>query len=239
MPISCAESLLPRRLSGKEGRTQEGDGEDTTGPFWGGGSWNRPPAACQEGPRWAEDYRGPTALPQTSPPFSPSPSRLAIDRVCDMVDQYGRDIKPAGCLPASASLSPPLALLPFPRAAPRPPTPMDPLPTPLRGQAPHPVPAPYSGRGRAWTARRGGEYGGGQGSRWGWGSHWQVRGLEEMEGQSSWDKAGPCSIGSGSERWNPLKVQEGWTSGRWAAGTGGWGGTVRSPWGGGCWGKLG
>lgn len=127
--ISCAESLLPRRLSGKEGRTQEGDGEDTTGPFWGGGSWNRPPAACQEGPRWAKDYRGPTALPQTSPPFSPSPSWLAIDRVCDMVDQYGRDIKPAGCLPASASLSLPcLPCFPFPEPHPDPPPPWTPYP---------------------------------------------------------------------------------------------------------------
>ena len=116
-------------FQGKRATLKRETGKDTTGPFWGGGSWNRPPTAYQEGPTWAEDYRGPTALPQTSPPFSPSPSRLAIDRVCDMVDQYGRDIKPAGCLPACLCLSlPRLPCFPFPEPHPDPPPPWTPYP---------------------------------------------------------------------------------------------------------------
>ena len=135
-------------FQGKRAALERETGEDTTGPFWGGGSWNRPPTAYQEGPTWAKDYRGPTALPQTSPPFSPSPSLLAIDRVCDMVDQYGRDIKPAGCLPASASLS--LARLPcfpFPEPHPDPPPPWTPYPRLWGARSPTRCQHPTAGGG--------------------------------------------------------------------------------------------
>lgn len=62
----------------------------------------------------------------------------------------------------------------------------------------------------------------------------KVRGLGYIEGQSPWKKAGIPSVGSSLGRWGPLRVWEGWTSGRWAGGTWGcWGDTVLSPWSGG------
>lgn len=102
--------------------------------------------------------------PSCPPPNLPSLLSLflaAIDRPgCDMVDQYSRDIKPAGWLPASASLS--LASLPFfPGAAPKPPPHVPLTPTSGGGQpSPHtPLLQESLGGLRAWRARRGGEYG--------------------------------------------------------------------------------
>lgn len=87
--------------------------------------------------------RGPGCPPPNLPSLLSLSFSLAIDRPgCDMVDQYSRDIKPAGCLPASASLSP-LLLFPFlSRSQPHP----GPHPYPyLRGASLHPI-LPYCGR---------------------------------------------------------------------------------------------
>lgn len=133
------KAALRERASAKRkrGRTQQ------RASFGGAGLLVHAPTACWGGPRWAQDYRGPAALPQTSPPLTPSLSRLAIDRGCDMVDQYGRDIKPAGCLPASVSLSTCLASLS--RSRTQAPHPQAPLTHASVGPGP-PITCPYSGR---------------------------------------------------------------------------------------------
>lgn len=178
------------------------------GLFLGGGPAGVCPHSLPRRPRWAKDYRGPAALPQTSPPLTPSLSRLAIDRGCDMVDQYGRDIKPAGCLPASASRSP-LALLPFPGAAPRPPTPRYPSRMPLRGQGPPSSPPPTAGERReaeSLDSQEGGEYGSGQGIDGDGGHHGREGGWEKSRDIPPGAKAGSPSVGSSSGRRGPLKV---------------------------------
>lgn len=147
-----------------EGHSQEEEGQDTAGLFLGGGWAGTCPHSLPKRPPDRPRTRG-VLLPSPKPP-RPSPSFSAAYRPgCDMVDQYGRDIKPAGCLPAFASLSP-LALLPFPGAAPRPPTPRYPLPTPQRGQPPPLSPPPTAGELReaeSLDSQEGGEYGSGQG----------------------------------------------------------------------------
>ena len=151
--------------------------------MWGAGWWERAPTACQGGPRWADDYRGPTALPPPSPPFSPPLSRLAIDRVCDMVDQYGRDIKPAGCLPASASLSPRLPCFLFPEPHLGPPPPWTPYPHASEGPGPHPHHLPAAGELRETESldnQRGGEYESGQGRDGAGGHTGREGGWEEL-----------------------------------------------------------
>lgn len=70
--ILCAYILLPRWLWGR-GPQPRGGGGGYSGPLFRGVGWlEHGPTAHQGGPRWAKDYRGPAALPQTSPPFSPS-----------------------------------------------------------------------------------------------------------------------------------------------------------------------
>lgn len=50
-----------------EGHSQEEEEEDTTGLFCGGGRLEQVPVACQEGPRWAKDYRGSHCPPPNLP----------------------------------------------------------------------------------------------------------------------------------------------------------------------------
>lgn len=160
-------------FQGKRAALKRETGRTQPAPFWGGGQLEQTLAkpAAREGPR-PRTIGVPLPSPNL-PPFSPSPSWLAIDRVCDMVDQYGRDIKPAGCLPASASLSLPcLPCFPFPEPHPDPPLPWTPYPRLWRARAPTRCQPPYSGRGEPGQPGEGGEYGVGRGSRWGRGSHW-------------------------------------------------------------------
>lgn len=80
--------------------------------------------------------RGPGCPPPKLPSLLSLSFSLAIDRPgCDMVDQYSRDIKPAGCLPASASLSPLLLFLSFPEPHPGRPPPHVPLTSTSEGPA--------------------------------------------------------------------------------------------------------
>lgn len=171
-----AEGLLGRKRPAAKSKSG-----DMAYLFFLGGGLKYVSTACLEGLGCAQDEGVPAALPPNLPSLLSLSFSPAIDRPgCDMVDQYSRDIKPAGCPPASASLSPLLFSLFSAGAAPRPPPACEPLTPTSEGPAstPHSPTAGGFREAESLESRERGEYGGAGKQLGGRGvSHAQVRWL--------------------------------------------------------------